>query len=151
MNIIKELIVLAEDNLLDTELALEAIDKSRLDCTIDIVSNGKELLEYLHYEGKFKDRTKRIPALILLDNKMPLMTGLGALHHLKKDKNLKSIPVIMFTSSTLKEDIQESYELGVNAYISKPNKFKDLIQIFNDINSFWLRWNEKPPLENSVD
>lgn len=137
-------ILLAEDNPLDIELAKAAFEEIRLKNRIDIVRDGKEVLDYLNYQGIYQNRKEELPALILLDNKMPKMNGIETLEHIKKDDKLKHIPIVMMTSSRLHTDIIKSYDLGVNAYVVKPVDFDQFTQAIRDIGMFWAVWNKLP-------
>ena len=137
-------ILLAEDNPLDIELAKAAFEEIGLKNRIDIVRDGKEVLDYLKYEGAYQNRKKELPVLILLDNKMPKMTGIETLERIKTNGVLKRIPIVMMTSSKLHTDIMKSYDLGVNAYVVKPVDFDQFTQAIRDIGMFWAVWNRLP-------
>jgi CheY-like chemotaxis protein len=143
-------ILLAEDNPLDIELAQEAFKQIELENRIDIVRDGKEVLDYLNYEGAYQNRKKELPIFILLDNKMPKMSGIETLEQIKNSDTLKHIPVIMMTSSRLHSDIIKSYDLGVNAYVVKPVDFDEFTQIIKDVGMFWAVWN-RLPIQNEFD
>jgi CheY-like chemotaxis protein len=129
---------------LDIELTLEALKENKIANPIVVVHDGIEALEYLRYEGPFKDRKTKNPNMILLDLKMPRMDGLEFLAIVKKDAKFKSIPVIMLTSSREEKDLIKGYDLGINAYIVKPVKFSSLIDIVKQLADFWLTINELP-------
>jgi len=137
-------ILYVEDNPLDIELTLEALKENKIANPIVVVHDGIEALEYLRYEGPFKDRKTKNPNMILLDLKMPRMDGLEFLAIVKKDAKFKSIPVIMLTSSREEKDLIKGYDLGINAYIVKPVKFSSLIDIVKQLADFWLTINELP-------
>jgi len=137
-------ILYVEDNPLDIELTLEALKENKIANTIVVTHDGIEALEYLRYEGPFKDRKTKNPSMILLDLKMPRMDGLEFLAIVKKDAKFKSIPVIMLTSSREEEDLIKGYDLGVNAYVVKPVNFSSLIDIVKQTMVFWLIINELP-------
>ncbi len=137
-------ILYVEDNPMDIELTLEALNENKVANPIVTVHDGIEALEYLRYEGAFEDRKTKNPSMILLDLKMPRMDGLEFLAIVKKDKKLKSIPVIMLTSSREEKDLVEGYDLGVNAFIVKPIIFSSLVDIIKQIKEFWLVINELP-------
>src|SRR5579863_6647191 len=119
MNDLKR-IVLAEDNAKDVELALAALEEYHLANEVVVVRDGEEALQYLRREGAYKDRPEGLPAVVLLDLKMPKVDGLQVLRSVKADARLKAIPVVMLTSSREERDLVESYNLGVNAYVVKP-------------------------------
>ena len=138
-------ILLAEDNLDDIELTLRVLAEYHLANKVDVVRDGAEALDYLFYRGRFADRPPGNPALILLDNKMPLVDGLEVVRLVKSDERLKMIPVVMLTSSHEQGDLFKSYELGVNAYVIKPVKFYDFVNAVRQLGSFWGILNEPPP------
>lgn len=137
-------ILLAEDNSNDVELLLSIFDNNSLGNSIDVVHDGVDLLDYLHYRGRHEKREKSIPVVILLDIKMPRMNGIEVLKEIKTDPNLKTIPVVMLTSSNLDRDILESYNLGVNAYVIKPVNFSEFVIAMKNIGMFWGILNKTP-------
>lgn len=134
-------ILYVEDNEQDIILVKEASALADIQNRIDVVRNGEEALEYLRYQGAFEDRPQEFPGLILLDNKMPRMTGLEFLDTFRADATLPLIPVVMFTSSVLASDVQKSYELGANAYVEKPMGLEQLIETLGHIYQFWATIN----------
>lgn len=140
-------ILLVEDNPQDVELTLEALMEHNLANNVVAVSDGVEALEYLRYEGRFKERKKNNPAVMLLDIKMPRMNGIEVLETIRSDKKLKTIPVVMLTSSREEPDLKKCYELGVNAYVVKPVNFKDFMDSVKQIGIFWAILNEQPSAE----
>ncbi len=138
-------ILLAEDSSSDVELTLAAFAEHKLANKIEVVDDGAEALDYLYCRGKFQQRTTGNPALILLDLKMPKVDGLEVLHQIKQDAKLKSIPVVMLTSSREEPDLQRSYQLGVNAYVVKPVEFQSFVDAVKQIGAFWVLYNEPPP------
>ncbi|MCC5932266.1 MAG: response regulator [Cyclobacteriaceae bacterium] len=137
-------ILLAEDNPNDIELTIEALSENNLANHVVSVKDGVEALEYLRCEGAYKDRKKGTPAVILLDIKMPRMDGMELLKEIKADINLKSIPIVMLSSSREEPDLRKCYELGANAYIVKPVNFQDFIEAVKHIGTFWVLLNEIP-------
>ena len=137
-------ILLAEDNPKDVELTLEAMAENSLANNIIVVKDGVEALEYLRCQGKYKLRKAGNPALILLDIKMPRMDGIELLRNIRGDAALKRIPVVVLTSSREENDLINTYELGVNAYVLKPVDFKQFIEAVKQIGSFWAVLNELP-------
>lgn len=138
-------ILYAEDDPNDVELTLSGFGELNLANEIIVVKNGVEALDYLHGRGKFSGRPKGNPAVALLDIKMPLMDGLEVLRQMKSDENLKTIPVVMLTSSREETDLVRSYKLGVNAYVVKPVKFQDFVEAIKQLGVFWAVINEPPP------
>jgi CheY-like chemotaxis protein len=138
-------ILLAEDNPKDVELTLEAMAENNLANDIVVVKDGVDALEYLRCQGKYKLRKAGNPALVLLDIKMPRMEGIEVLRNIRSDAALRIIPVVVLTSSSEEQDLINTYELGVNAYIVKPVDFKQFIEAVKQIGSFWAVLNELPP------
>jgi CheY-like chemotaxis protein len=137
--------LLAEDNPNDVELTLAAFSEHNLANEVFVVSDGEEALDYLYQRGRFKDRANGNPAVILLDLKMPKVDGLEVLRTIKQDEKLKSIPVVMLTSSREEPDLLRSYQLGVNAYVVKPVDFQSFMDAVKQLGAFWALFNEPPP------
>ena len=121
-------ILLVEDNPKDIELTLVALAKTNLANDVIVLRDGVEALDYLCYRGKYETRPKGLPAVILLDLKLPKVDGLQVLQTIKTTQELKSVPVVMLTSSREEQDLLRSYKLGVNAYVVKPVGFNDFIK-----------------------
>jgi len=135
-------ILYAEDNENDIELTLSALKECNLQNKIDVVRDGQQVLDYLNCEGEFKEREKVNPLMVLLDNKMPKLDGIQVLQIIKTDLSLKTIPVVMLTSSEMETDIAQSYNLGVNAYVVKPIDFEEFIKVVKEIGIFWALVNK---------
>ena len=142
--VILRTILLAEDNPQDIELTLEAFSENNLANRLIVVNDGVEVLEYLRCEGKFKRRKRDLPAVLLLDIKMPRIDGIEVLEAIRKDDKLKALPVVMLTSSREEPDLKKCYALGVNAYVVKPVNFKEFIDAAKHIGIFWAMLNEQP-------
>jgi CheY-like chemotaxis protein len=138
-------ILLVEDNLNDVELTLEAFSEYNLADKVAVARDGEEALEFLLCRGKYKDRFKENPAVIILDLKMPKVDGLEVLKQIKSEESLKWIPVVVFSSSFEERDLIECYQLGVNAYVVKPVDFHDYIKTAKGLVLFWAVVNEPPP------
>lgn len=138
-------ILLVEDNPNDLELTLIALAKSQLANEVVVVRDGAEALDYLHRRGEFRERAVGNPAVILLDLKLPKVDGLEVLKEIRETEALKSIPVVMLTSSKEEQDVVRSYELGVNAYVVKPVDFTEFVRAIADLGIFWAVLNEPPP------
>jgi CheY-like chemotaxis protein len=138
-------ILLAEDNPKDVELTLTALDEHNLANEVVVVNDGAEALDYLYRRGKFSMRADNDPAVVLLDLKMPKVDGLEVLRTIKKDDKLKTIPLVILTSSREEKDLVESYKLGVNAYVVKPVNFQQFIEAVKELGAFWAVINEPPP------
>ncbi len=134
-------ILIVEDDEQDVSMIKEALADIIKDDKIDIAVNGKEGLDYLLQRGKFANRENLYPAAILLDLKMPKMNGLEFLKMMRKHKELRRIPIIVFTSSNIEEDIHFSYQYGANAYVQKPIEFEKFNQAVKNIGTFWLKRN----------
>lgn len=132
-------ILLAEDDPDDRLLTRRALKKSRLANTIQAVEDGEELMDYLHREGEYSDpEDSPRPGLILLDLNMPRMDGREALKQIKSDPELRRIPVIVLTTSEAEHDISQSYDLGVNAFVTKPVTFDGLADAIEALGNFWF-------------
>jgi len=137
-------ILLVEDNPQDVELTIEALKENNLANHVVAVSDGVEAMEYLNYEGRFKNREKGNPTVMLLDIKMPRMNGIEVLEAIRNNEKLKTIPIVMLTSSREEPDLKKCYALGVNAYVVKPVDFKDFMGAVKHIGVFWAILNERP-------
>jgi CheY-like chemotaxis protein len=136
--------LLAEDNVLDVELTLEALKENNLANHVVVVSDGVEALEYLNCEGNHKNRNTGNPAVLLLDIKMPRMNGIEVLAAIRENEKFKTIPIVMLTSSREEPDLKKCYELGANAYVVKPVDFKNFLEAVKNIGIFWAILNELP-------
>ena len=138
-------ILLAEDSANDVELTLAALSEHRLANEVVVVRDGAEAVDYLERRGQFAGRPSGNPAVVLLDIKMPKLDGLEVLRHMKSDDSLRTVPVVMLTSSREEQDLIESYRLGVNAYVVKPVEFREFIDAVKNLGLFWAVLNEPPP------
>ncbi len=145
MNAEVKTILLAEDDPNDVELTLTALGEYNLANRVAVVHDGEEALDYLYRRGKFSARLNGNPIFVLLDLKMPKVNGLEVLRKMKTDERLKTIPVIVLTSSREAPDLAECYEFGVNAYVVKPVDFQDFIKAVKELGVFWAAINEPPP------
>jgi CheY-like chemotaxis protein len=138
-------ILMADDDPDDRFLAREALSEARLANDLHFVRDGEELLEYLRGVGRYADADDcPRPGLILLDLNMPRKDGREALVEIKADPVLRSIPVVVLTTSEAEEDIVRSYDLGANAYITKPVTFESLVTIMKALGRFWFEIVELP-------
>ncbi len=142
-------ILLAEDDPRDVELTLEALDMLGLAHTVSVAPNGVFALDYLTRKGGYADRPNGDPAVILLDIKMPRLSGLEVLRIIKNDERLKLIPTVLLTSSRMESDIVRGYRLGANAYVVKPVDYVTFVETVRELGSFWTLINVPPP-ESSV-
>ena len=138
-------ILLAEDSANDVELTLAALEQHNLANEIVVVRDGAEALDYLYGRGAYAGRPSGNPALLVLDLKMPKVDGLDVLRTIKADAALRTIPVVMLTSSREEQDVVASYELGVNSYVVKPVDFAEFMEAVRQIGAFWAIVNEPPP------
>lgn len=138
-------ILLAEDNPRDAELALAAMEEHHISDKVVVCRDGAEALDYLYCRGAFTSRHRGNPAVVFLDLKMPKVDGLEVLRTMKSDASLRSIPVVMLTSSREERDLRESYAMGANAYVVKPVEFSQFISAVKELSLFWGIINEPPP------
>jgi len=138
-------ILLVEDDPRDVELTLNGLAEYNLANKVVVVRNGEEALDYLYRRGSFEARTGGNPVVVLLDIKMPKITGLEVLRAIKADEQLKMIPVVVLSSSRETPDLTECYRIGVNAYVVKPVDFTDFMQAIKQLGLFWAAVNEPPP------
>lgn len=138
-------ILLVEDDPRDLELTLVALERSQLANEVIIVRDGEAALEYLQRTGAYAGRAEGNPAVVLLDLKLPKVNGLEVLQAVRATEHLRSVPVVMLTSSHEETDVLRSYQLGVNAYVVKPVEFKQFVEAIADLGIFWAVLNEPPP------
>jgi CheY-like chemotaxis protein len=137
--------LLVEDSADDAELMLAALSDYCDSDKVVIAKDGEEALDYLYRRGGHAERPHGNPVLILLDIKMPKMDGLEVLRVIKSDPALKTIPVVMLTSSREERDVMSSYRLGTNGYVVKPLLFGELHAVLKKTAAFWLTVNEPSP------
>lgn len=138
-------ILLVDDSPRDTEMVLDALALYHLANEVVTLRDGAEALDYLYRRGEFAGRANGQPVVILLDLKMPKVDGLEVLRQIKSDSKLKVIPVVVMTSSCEEQDLVNSYQLGVNAYVVKPVKFQAFVEAVKQVGGFWAVLNEPPP------
>jgi len=137
-------ILLAEDDPQDVELTLAALEEFHLANQVVVVHDGERALDYLYRRGEFKTRAEGLPILVLLDLKMPKVSGLEVLKIIKADEHLKTIPVVVLSSSRETPDLIECYRHGVNAYVVKPVDFAEFMKAVKQLGIFWAAINEPP-------
>jgi DNA-binding response OmpR family regulator len=137
-------ILLVEDDPMDVELSLTALSEYKIANCIDVVRDGAEALDYLFRRGTFKTRDEQDPVVVILDLKLPKVSGLEVLRQLKADPKLKVVPVVILTSSREEQDLIASYKLGVNSYVVKPVEFHKFIDAVRELGLFWMVINEVP-------
>ena len=138
-------ILLVEDNPNDAELTLRALKKHNLANNVYVVKDGAEALEFIFATGAYADRDiNNSPKVILLDLKLPKVSGLEVLRKIKSDERTKVIPVVVLTSSREEKDIVESYRVGVNSYIVKPVNFEKFADSVSKLGLYWMLLNKLP-------
>jgi CheY-like chemotaxis protein len=139
-------ILLVEDNVQDIEITQRAFARGRVRNELTVVRDGEEAIDYLYHRGKYQDpATSPRPGMILLDLNLPKVGGLEVLQQIKKDDQLKQIPVIVLTVSQREEDVVRSYDLGVNTYIQKPVEFDNFMRVVNAVHEYWILIATLPP------
>ncbi len=137
-------ILLAEDSAADAEMAVDALREANLANPIVHVEDGVEAMDYLLRRGAFADRAEGLPAVLLLDIKMPRMDGLEVLQQIRNHDKLKTLPVVILSSSREESDLARSWDLGVNAYVVKPVDVDQFFQAVKLLGTFWAVINEAP-------
>ncbi len=144
-------ILLVEDNPDDEELTLMGLKNSGVLNEVVVVRDGEEAMQFLLAEGQYKDRNPAaIPAVILLDLKLPKLSGLEVLEQLRANQLTKCAPVVILTSSSEEEDVINSYKLGANSFVRKPVEFSRFADAVKQLGLYWLLINE-PPVKNIAD
>ena len=138
-------ILLAEDNANDIELTMTALRDNHVANEVTVVRDGAEALDYLFKRNAYAHRTGGNPAVLLLDLKMPKVDGIEVLRQVKGDPQLRTIPVVVLTSSREEQDLVRTYDLGVNAYVVKPVDFLEFVDAVKLLGGFWAVVNEPPP------
>lgn len=138
-------ILIADDDEEDRTFAREALTVARLANGVHFVSDGEELMDYLHCRGAYAAAgAAPRPGLILLDIKMPKKDGFACLAEIKRDQSLRQIPVVILTTSSAEEDIFRGYDLGVNSFVSKPVTFDGLVQAMRTLGRYWFEIVDLP-------
>jgi two-component system response regulator len=136
-------ILLVEDNPQDAELTIRALTKYNLANNLFLVENGADALDFVFCRGKFKSRSiNKPPRVILLDLKLPKLSGLEVLKAIKDNEQTALIPIVVITSSQEEPDIKEAYKLGVNSYVVKPLEFNEFIKAVSSLGMYWLLINK---------
>lgn len=141
-------ILMADDDADDCLLVQEALREAKEPHDLRIVRDGQQLLDYLRQRGEYqKSPAAPRPDLILLDLKMPRKDGREALSELKADPRLRSIPIVVLTTSTARDDIGFCYRMGVNSYVTKPATFRGLVDLLSTLSKYWFELVELPVVE----
>lgn len=136
-------ILLIEDNPRDAELTVRALKKNHVSNEVVVMRDGQTALEHLHGAGAFGDPGARVlPALILLDLKLPKIDGLEVLRRIRADPLTRLVPVILLTSSSEEQDKLRGYDLGANSYVRKPVSFTEFVEVVGALGVYWLKVNE---------
>lgn len=138
----KNYILLIEDNEDDIELTKLAFNKNKFANQIKVIKDGEEALNFILRKDSTEMDEIGKPTLILLDINLPKVNGLEILEHIKKDAYVRTIPVVMLTTSKQDEDIVQSYELGANSYVRKPVNFQEFVNVVNNLGIYWLAVNQ---------
>lgn len=140
------MILLVEDNPDDVDLTLRALKKNRIMNEVVVVGDGAMALDYLFGTGAYGGRdVARLPAVVLLDLKLPKVDGLEVLRRLRADERTRLLPVVILTSSKEEQDLINGYKLGANSYIRKPVDFNQFTEAVRQLGLYWLVLNEPPP------
>ena len=143
-------ILLVEDDANDLEMTLEAFADAHVANEVVTVRDGEAALDYLHARGPYADRPPRRPAVVLLDLKLPKVDGIEVLRDIKGDARLRTLPVVVLTSSREERDLVLSYQLGVNAFVVKPVGFDEFTEAVRQTGLFWAVINEPSPEERTA-
>ena len=143
----KKVVLLVEDNPDDVELTLRAFRKNHLLNEVVVANDGVEALDYLFGSGNYTgDDPSILPQLVLLDLKLPRVSGLDVLRQIRGDERTKLLPVVVLTSSNEEQDLMQSYALHANSYIHKPIDFERFMEAVRQLGLYWMVLNEPPPL-----
>ncbi|WDJ97488.1 response regulator [Xanthomonas campestris pv. incanae] len=140
-------ILLAEDSPADAEMAVDALRDARLANPIVHVEDGVETMDYLLRRGAFANREEGLPAVLLLDIKMPRLDGLEVLKQIRNEESLKRLPVVILSSSREESDLARSWDLGVNAYVVKPVDVDQFFNAVKTLGTFWAVINQASELD----
>lgn len=149
-NFIEVEILLVEDDPNDVELILRTLKKYNFGNQVYVVKDGEEALEFIFGIGKYVERaaSSKNPKVILLDLKLPKVSGLEVLKKVKSDDRTKEIPVVVITSSKENVDLKESYKFGVNSFVIKPIKFDDFAAAISQVGLYWMVLNKSTHIDN---
>ena len=137
-------ILLVEDNPSDAELEVHALKKYNLANNLEWVKDGEAALDYLFYRGKYADRKTGYPHVVLLDLRLPKIDGMEVLREIRNNEKTRELPVVILTSSQEDRDLTESYNLGVNSFVTKPIAFDEFAKTVADLGLYWVLVNRVP-------
>ena len=138
-------ILVVDDNDNDVELMLLSLGTLKLANNIAVARDGVEGLDYLYRRGRFAGRTSEHPLFVLLDLNMPRMGGIAMLTEMRRDEDMRTVPVVVMTSSREDPDLRRCYDQGINAYVVKPVDFDQFSRTVTNLGIFWALVNEPPP------
>jgi len=139
------LVMLIEDNIDHAELVLRTLEEHRIANKVRHFLDGQSALDYLYRRGEFSAETDiERPQVILLDLRLPRVDGMEVLKTIKEDEDLKSIPVVVLTTSEAEKDVARAYYNHANSYLVKPVGFEDFRKLMDDLGFYWLGWNTNP-------
>jgi two-component system response regulator len=143
----ERVILLVEDNPDDEALTKRALVKNKIANDMVVARDGEEAMEYLFGTGKYTGRdTSNLPAVVLLDIKLPKVDGLEVLRRVRADERTRLLPIVLLTSSKEEQDLIRGYSLGANSYVRKPVDFVQFIEAVRQLGLYWLVLNENPPM-----
>lgn len=143
----EKIILLVEDNPDDVALTLRAFKKNNISNKVTVASDGVQALDYLFSKDSHTGKNvQELPILILLDLKLPKISGLEVLKRIRQEERTKLIPVVILTSSAEQMDVVSGYSLGANGYVRKPVVFSQFVEAIKHLGLYWLIWNEPPPV-----
>ena len=143
-------ILLVEDTPADVQLTLHVFQKYNISNRVEVVEDGAEALDFLFHTGAYADREDR-PRVVLLDLKLPRVTGIEVLRQLRADPRTSKLPVVILTSSREDVDIERCYDLGVNSYIVKPVDFAQFGDAIRQLGLYWLVLNQSPSNRSAAE
>ena len=144
-------ILLVDDDSNDIELTLAVFDEMNLANRVEVARDGAEALDYLYRRNQYAGRPRGNPVVMFLDLKMPKVDGHEVLRTVKTDPSLRSLPVVVFSSSRERRDLESSYEQLANAYVVKPVAYSQFMDVIRQLGLFWVLTNEPPPQSKPTD
>lgn len=139
------LVMLVEDNVDHAELVIRTLEEHRIANRVRHFLDGQSALDYLFQRGEFQGRTDNVrPHVILLDLRLPRVDGIDVLKTIKEDEHLKTIPVVVLTTSEAEKDVAKAYYNHANSYLVKPVGFDEFKRLMDDLGFYWLSWNTNP-------
>lgn len=139
------LVMLVEDNVDHAELVIRTLEEHRIANRVRHFLDGQSALDYLFQRGEYQNRNEYVrPHVILLDLRLPRVDGIDVLKTIKEDENLKTIPVVVLTTSEAEKDVAKAYYNHANSYLVKPVGFDEFKRLMDDLGFYWLSWNTNP-------